>query len=82
MAIQNWRMTLRTPRSSSAAIRHRTVRRALGVMLRRVMALHTQAGESFHGMATDYYTDGVTTNGSNVLTQPSTQTGIPVGHCC
>jgi hypothetical protein len=53
-----------------------------GIMLRRVMALHTQAGESLHGMATDYYTDGVTTNGSNVLTQPSTQTGIPVGHCC
>ncbi|HJQ87720.1 MAG TPA: hypothetical protein VJ820_09700 [Propionibacteriaceae bacterium] len=53
-----------------------------GVMLRRVMALHTQAGDSLHGMATDYYTDGVTTNGSNVLTQPSTQTGIPVGHCC
>jgi hypothetical protein len=50
-----------------------------GIMLRRVMALHTQAGESLHGMATDYYTDGVTTNGSNVLTQPSTQTGIPVG---
>jgi hypothetical protein len=39
-------------------------------MLRRVMALHAQAGESLHGMATDYYTDGVTTNGSNVLTQP------------
>jgi hypothetical protein len=53
-----------------------------GVMLRRVMALHAQAGESLHGMATDYYTDGVTTNGSNVLTQPSTQTGIPVGHSC
>jgi hypothetical protein len=51
-------------------------------MLRRVMALHAQAGESLHGMATDYYTDGVTTNGSNVLTQPSTQTGIPVGHSC
>jgi hypothetical protein len=51
-----------------------------GVMLRLVMAL--KADESLYGMATDYYTDGATTNGSNVLTQPSTQTGIPVGHCC
>jgi hypothetical protein len=39
-----------------------------GVMLRRLMALHTQAGEALYGMATDQFTDGVTTNGSPTLT--------------
>jgi hypothetical protein len=38
-------------------------------MLRRLMTLHTQQGESLYGMATaDAYTDGVTTNASPTLT--------------
>ena len=63
---KNWRMTLRTPRSSSAAIRHGTVRRALGSCCLESWRCTRRRGNP----STDDHRllhRGVTTNGSNVL---------------